>query len=50
VQLDAIAEYLIEMETIDRKDFEGLFESPVPIKRSGTPIPLSVESAAEATG
>ncbi len=50
VQLDAIAEYLIEMETIDRKDFEDLFESPVPIKRSGTPIPLSVESAAEATG
>lgn len=49
-QLEAIAEYLIEAETIDRKEFEELFEAPVPVKRSGTPIPLSAESVAEPTG
>jgi cell division protease FtsH len=48
-QLDAIAEQLIEVETIDRKEFEELFEAPVPVKRSGTPLPLSAESTAEAT-
>jgi hypothetical protein len=47
--LDAIAERLIEVETIDRKEFEGLFEEPVPVKRSGTPLPLSAEKAAKAT-
>jgi cell division protease FtsH len=49
-QLEAVAEYLIEAETIDRKEFEELFETPVPVKRSGTPIPLSAESTAEPTG
>jgi len=49
-QLMAIAEHLIEAETIDRKEFEELFETPVPDKRSGTPLPLSVESAAEPSG
>lgn len=49
-QLDAIAERLIEVETIDRKEFEELFEGPVPMKRSGTPIPLSAEKAAETAG
>ena len=49
-QLEAVAEYLIEAETIDRKEFEELFEAPVPVKRSGTPIPLSAESTAEPTG
>jgi cell division protease FtsH len=49
-QLDTIAERLIEAETIDRKEFEGLFEEPVPVKRSGTPIPLSAEVAAEPAG
>jgi cell division protease FtsH len=49
-QLEAVAEYLIEAETIDRKEFEALFETPVPVKRSGTPIPLSAESTAEPTG
>ena len=49
-QLVAIAEHLIEAETIDRKEFEELFETPVPDKRSGTPLPLSAESAAEPTG
>lgn len=49
-QLEAIAEHLIEAETIDRKEFEDLFETPVPDKRSGTPLPLSAESAAEPAG
>jgi cell division protease FtsH len=49
-QLDAVAERLIEIETMDRKEFEKIFEGPVPVKRSGTPIPLSAEAAAEATG
>jgi cell division protease FtsH len=49
-QLNAVAERLIEIETMDRKEFEKIFEGPVPVKRSGTPIPLSAEPAAESTG
>jgi cell division protease FtsH len=39
-QLDAIAQTLIELETINREAFEALFEQPVPEKNGGTPIPI----------
>ncbi len=39
-QLDAIAERLIEVETIDRSEFERIFDHPVQPKNSGTPIPV----------
>ena len=40
-QLDAIAHRLIEVETIDRAEFEQLFAEPVQPKNGGTPIPVS---------
>jgi cell division protease FtsH len=49
-QLTNVAERLIEVETIDRKEFEELFETPVPDKRSGTPLPLSAEATPEPAG
>jgi cell division protease FtsH len=40
-QLDTIANHLIDVETIDREEFEKLFDQPVPEKRGGTPVPVS---------
>jgi cell division protease FtsH len=45
-QLDAIAEKLIDVETLDRSEFEALFEEvPVPEKNGGTPVPLTALKA-----
>jgi cell division protease FtsH len=38
-QLDAVAQRLIEVETIDRTEFEQLFTEPVAPKNGGTPAP-----------
>jgi cell division protease FtsH len=46
VQLDAVAGRLIEVETIDRDEFEHIFAEPVPIKNGGTPIPVPAHSTA----
>ncbi len=40
-KLDAVAQRLLEVETIGREEFESIFPPPVP-KNSGTPIPVSV--------
>ncbi len=40
-QLDAIAQQLIEVETLERKQFEELFAEPVTPKNGGTPIPVA---------
>jgi cell division protease FtsH len=37
-QLDHVAQRLIEVETIDRAEFETMFDRPVAPKTSGTPI------------
>jgi cell division protease FtsH len=37
-QLDHVAQRLIEVETIDRAEFETMFDRPVAPKNSGTPI------------
>jgi cell division protease FtsH len=37
-QLDAIANRLIEIETIDKEEFTRLFDQPVPEKNGGTPV------------
>lgn len=37
-KLDAVANRLLEVETITREEFEQIFPPPVP-KRSGTPVP-----------
>jgi cell division protease FtsH len=37
-QLDAIANRLIEIETIDKEEFLRLFDQPVPEKNGGTPV------------
>jgi cell division protease FtsH len=39
-QLDAVAQTLIELETINREAFEAIFEQPVPEKNGGTPTPI----------
>jgi cell division protease FtsH len=39
-QLEAIAENLIEVETLERSQFEELFSEPVGPKNGGTPIPV----------
>lgn len=39
-QLDTIAETLIEVETLERNQFEELFDEPVGPKNGGTPIPV----------
>lgn len=39
-RLDAVAERLLEVETITREEFEKIFPPPVP-KNSGTPLPLA---------
>jgi cell division protease FtsH len=38
--LDAVAQRLLEVETISREDFESIFPPPVP-KNSGTPVPIA---------
>lgn len=40
-KLDAVAHRLLEVETITRDEFEGIFPAPVP-KNSGTPVPQAV--------
>jgi cell division protease FtsH len=37
-QLDAVANRLLEVETLTREEFEAIFPPPVP-KKSGTPQP-----------
>jgi cell division protease FtsH len=39
-QLDAVAQRLIEVETLEREEFEQIFSEPVQPKVSGTPVPL----------
>jgi cell division protease FtsH len=39
-QLEAVAEKLIEIETLERSQFEELFSEPVGPKNGGTPIPV----------
>ena len=41
-KLDAVAERLLEVETISRDEFERIFPSPI-TKKSGTPLPMTVE-------
>ncbi|MBN1264393.1 MAG: ATP-dependent zinc metalloprotease FtsH [Anaerolineales bacterium] len=41
VQLDLIAQTLIEQETLERKAFEELFDIEVPVKNGGTPYQLT---------
>jgi cell division protease FtsH len=40
-QLDAIANRLIEVETLDREEFERIFAEPVKPKDGGTPVPVT---------
>jgi cell division protease FtsH len=40
-RLDAIAQKLLEVETMSRDEFESIFPPPLP-KRSGTPLPQAV--------
>jgi cell division protease FtsH len=40
VQLDTIAKKLIEVETLDREQFERVFSQPVKPKNGGTPVPV----------
>jgi len=40
-KLDAVAQKLLETETLSRDEFEAIFPPPVP-KKSGTPAPLVV--------
>jgi cell division protease FtsH len=40
-KLDAVAQRLLEVETITREEFERIFPPPVP-KKSGTPVPMAV--------
>jgi cell division protease FtsH len=39
-RLDAVAQRLLEVETISREEFESIFPPPVP-KTSGTPVPMT---------
>jgi cell division protease FtsH len=47
-QLNAVAEKLIEVETIDRDEFLEVFDRPVAEKRGATPMPLSTPAGASA--
>ncbi len=40
-KLDAVAQKLLEVETISREDFEAIFPPPIE-KKSGTPIPVAM--------
>jgi cell division protease FtsH len=48
VQLDAIAQRLIDIETLEREEFEALFSKPVKPKNGGTPVPMHTPASAEA--
>ncbi len=48
-QLDALAQYLVEVETIDRKHFEEIFNHPVPPKNGGTPALASAPASASSS-
>jgi cell division protease FtsH len=39
-KLDAVANRLLEVETISREEFEKIFPPPTP-KRTGTPLPMA---------
>jgi cell division protease FtsH len=39
-QLDAIAQKLIEVETLEKEEFARLFAEPVAAKNGGTPVPV----------
>jgi cell division protease FtsH len=41
-KLDAVAERLLEVETISREEFESIFPPPI-TKKSGTPLPLALQ-------
>jgi len=43
-QLTAIAQRLIEVETLDRSEFEKIFGEAVPAKTGGTPAPTAVSA------
>ncbi len=47
-QLDAVAQRLLEVETLTREEFEAIFPPPVP-KKSGTPQMVSSSSSASAS-
>jgi cell division protease FtsH len=40
-KLDAVAERLLEVETISREEFESIFPPPI-TKKSGTPLPVAL--------
>jgi cell division protease FtsH len=40
-KLDAVAQKLLEVETLSRDEFEAIFPAPIP-KISGTPLPVAV--------
>ena len=40
-KLDAVAERLLEVETISREEFEAIFPPPI-TKKSGTPLPTAI--------
>jgi cell division protease FtsH len=40
-QLNTVANTLIEVETLDREEFEALFSAPVQPKNAGTPVPVA---------
>jgi cell division protease FtsH len=46
-QLDAIAQRLIETETLEREEFERIFSEPVQPKNGGTPVPMHTPASAE---
>jgi cell division protease FtsH len=41
-KLDAVAERLLEVETLSREEFEEIFPPPI-TKKSGTPLPMAVQ-------
>jgi cell division protease FtsH len=47
-QLDAVAEKLIEVETINRDEFLDIFDRPVAEKRGATPLPVSAPASTSA--
>ena len=49
-QLEAIAQELIEIETLDREAFLKIFNEPVQPKNGGTPIPLTFEKEKASSG
>ncbi len=41
-KLDAVAERLLEVETMSREEFESIFPPPI-TKKSGTPLPMAID-------